>query len=213
LGFRKALIDKWEAEITMVPEAALVGQYLASAIDEPPSVEFAEYIQRLDHRADEWDMSGIISKFLDRVTTDAGPTDYYPIVRELALLMRNELREVKMRFQLSIENARADKFVWPYRMHCPRTDCGFVFVPLTKDTLPHRRNGLQNFTLAHKYDLRATKCMGVAVADDINEWFTTEWCYVEFPWEWDAQMERLLRENYPFREIKQVELPRYDYKD
>jgi hypothetical protein len=62
LGFREALIDRWEAERATVPEPAVIGQYLNGNIDVPPSFEFLEYLQRLDHRADEWDMSGIISR-------------------------------------------------------------------------------------------------------------------------------------------------------
>ena len=81
LSFREALIDKWETEIVEIPEPALVGQFLGGDIETQPSAEFVEYLQRLDHRSDEWDMSGIISKFPDRVTTDNEPTDYYPIVR------------------------------------------------------------------------------------------------------------------------------------
>lgn len=181
LEFREALISRWEAEIAAVPEPALVGQYLIGDIDEPPSVEFIEYLQRLDHRADEWDMSGIISKFPDRVTTDNQPTEYYPVVRELALLKRNELREFKKRFQLCIEKSRANEFVRPYRITCPSTACGFVFIPVTKDLLSHRRNALQNFTLAHKYEQKLSKCIGVSIADDADGWFSAEWCYVEFP--------------------------------
>lgn len=213
LNFREELIDRWEPEIAAVPELALVGQYLKGDISVPPSIEFIKYLQHIDHQADEWDMSGIISKFMDKVTTDNKPTDYYSIVREIALLKRNELREFKKRFQLSIEKTRSNEFVRPYRLAIPRTNCGFVFIPMTKDTLPHRRNGLQNFTLAHKYELKLPKCIGVSIADDSDGWFTAEWCYVEFPWEKDIYLEQLLRDSYPFREVRQSELPRYTYRD
>ncbi|SDA16527.1 hypothetical protein SAMN05216315_10811 [Nitrosospira sp. Nsp18] len=213
LGFREALINRWEVEIAAVPEPALVGQYLNGDIDVPPSVDFIEYLYRLDHRPDEWDMSGIISKFPNRITTDNEPTDYYPIVRELALLKRSELEKFKERFQLSIEKARSNELVLPYRMACPRTNCGFVFISVTRDALPHRRKGLQNYTLANKYDLKLPKCIGVSIADDVDGWYAVEWLYVEFPWEQDAEMEELLRTNYPFREVKYGELPRYTYRD
>ena len=213
LSFRETMIDRWESRISAVPELALVGQYLNGDADVPPSVEFIEYLQRLDHRADEWDMSGIISKFPDRVTTDNEPTDYYTIIREFALLKRNELREVKLRFQLSVEKAHADEFVVPYRIASPRTNCGFVFIPVTKDMLPYRRTELQNLTIAHKYELRLPKCIGVSIADEVDGWFTAEWCYIEYPWKPDAQMEQLLQDNYPFRKVKQSELPRYTYRD
>ena len=209
LRFREALIDRWKREISTVPEQALVGQYLEGDTKTPPSIRFIEYLQRLDRGARGWDMSGIISKFPDRVTTDNEPADYYPIVRELALLMRNELREFKKRFQLSVEKALANKFTLPYRIACPRTSCGFVFIPVTKAELPHRRIGLQNLSLAHKYELKLPKCIGVAIADDADGHFTAEWFYAEFPWAQDVEMEDLLRDSYPFREVKQVELPRY----
>ena len=83
LSFREELIDRWEEQIADVPEPALVGQYLHGDSEKHPSLEYLEYLKRLDHRAEEWDMSGVIAKFPDRVTTDNAPTDYYPIVREL----------------------------------------------------------------------------------------------------------------------------------
>lgn len=213
LYFREALIDRWEEKIATVPESALVGQYLNGNLDVPPSADFLEYLRRLDHRPEEWDMSGIISKFLDRVTTGHEPTDHYVIIRELALLKRNELRVFKERFELSIEKARLNELVLPYRMTSLRTDCGFVFVPISKDVLPDRRKALQNFTLASKYELKLPKCIGVSIADDAHGWFTAEWFYVEFPWERDIEIEELLRNNYPFRKIKHSELPRYTYRD
>lgn len=189
-----------------------MGQYLHGDIEAAPSMDHLEYLRRLEHRAEEWDMSGVIAKFPDRVTTENAPTDYYPIVRELALLKRNDLREFKKRFQLSVEKARADTFVLPYRIAIPRTGCGFVFIPVTKDVVQHRRTGLLNFTLAHKYDQRLSKCIGVSIADDTQGWFTAQWCYAESPWQEDPEMERLLKTNNPFREVRESELPRYTYR-
>jgi hypothetical protein len=165
LSFREELIDRWETEILAVPEPALVGQYLHGDSEARPSLDYLEHLKTLEHRAEEWDMSEVIARFPDRVTTDNAPTDYYPIVRELALLKRNELREFKKRFQMSVEKARANTFVLPYRIAVPRTNCGFVFIPITKDMLPHRRTGLMNLTFAHKYDQRLPKCIGVSIAD------------------------------------------------
>lgn len=213
LSFREELIDRWDTEVLTVPEPALVGQYLYGDSEARPSLDFLEYLQRLDHRAEEWDMSGVISKFPERVTTGGAPADYYPIVRELALLKRNELREFKKRFQLSVQKAREDALVLPYRMTVPRTGCGFVFAPVTKELLPHRITGLTNLTLAHKYDQRLLKCIGVSIADDSEGRFTVDWRYVEFPWEQDAQMEEFLKTNNPFRDVKVAELPRYTYRE
>lgn len=211
LAFREKLISRWPNEILSVSEASLVGQYLSGDLEDRPSAEFTEYLKRLEHHADEWDMSGIIAKFPDRVTTDNAPTDYYPIVRELSLLRRDELRQFKQRFQISLEKARADEFARPYRMAVPRTGCGFVFIPITKELLPRRQIGLTNLTLGHKYDQRLSKCIGVSIADDVKPWFTAEWCYIEFPWEEDSEMEQWLKTSSPFREVKHVVSPRYSF--
>jgi hypothetical protein len=78
---------------------------------------FLQYLSALEHNIDEWDMSGIIKQFPDRVTTDNKATDYYSIVTEIAKLKRNELREFKQRFQLSMQKCRANEFVRPVP-HC-----------------------------------------------------------------------------------------------
>jgi hypothetical protein len=213
LVFREELINRWEEHIAEVPEPALVGQYLNGDSEKRPSLEFLEHLRQLEHRANEWDMSGVIAKFPDRVTTDNAPTDYYSIVRELALLKRNELREFKKRFQMSVEKARANTFVRPYRITVPRTNCGFVFIPITRDMVPHRRTGLMNLTFAHKYEQRLPKCIGVLIADDDAGWFTAEWCYIENAWEEDPEMNRFLKDNNPFREVNMRELPRYTFRE
>ena len=213
LAFREELIDKWEAETAVIPEPAMVGQYLIGKLTSEPSLGFIEHLNQLEHQTNEWDISGIISKFPDRVTTENAPTDYYAIVRELALLNRNQLREFKKRFQLALDKAKADEFTLPYRMACPDRECGFVFITVTKDVLAYRRNGLINFTLAHKYDQRLPKCIGLSIADDTDRWFTAEWYYAEFPWQPDPELEQRLRENSPFREVKHGILPRYQFRD
>jgi hypothetical protein len=211
LAFRERAINQYENEVAAIPEEALVGQYLSGAQNTAPSAKFVEHVRLLDHRAHEWDMSGIISKFGDRAKPET-ETQYYSIVRELALLKRGELREFKSRFQLALGNARANVFARPYRMAIPRTGCGFVFVPLTKETIPVRTKGLQNFALAHKYEVKLSKCVGVSIADDVEGYFGAEWLYLEFPWEHHPAMEAALKENNPLRPIREAELPHYAYK-
>lgn len=211
--FREEMINAWENRVNEVPETALVGQFIEGDSSRQPSLEFIAQLRALDHRADEWDMSGVISKFPNKVTTDNAPTDYYYIITELALLKRNELREFKTRFQRSIEKSRADELVRPFRIAIPRTDCGFVFIPLTKEIFVHRRTALLNLTLAHKYDLRLSKCIGVAIGNHEGGWFNAEWCYAHSSWVPDVEMDRLLSENNPFRAVKLGELQRYAHKN
>lgn len=214
LDFRSEIIERWPDQTIGVPEPAIVGQYLHGDATVPPGIEHIIYLKSLNQRSEEWDLSGIIAKFPDRVTTDNAATNYYPIVTELAALKRNEMREFKLRFQLSIEKSKADQFTRPYRIAVPRTGCGFVFVPLTVELFrDHRRNALINFTHALKYEQRLSKCIGVAIGGhEPDGWFHAEWCYMDFPWSQDDEMDQRLADNNPFREAKIAELPRYAHQ-
>lgn len=211
LAFRELLLNSWEDDVLHLPEQALVGQYLSGESDQKPELNFVEYLHALEHRAEDWDISNIIRVFPDRITTNNAPTDYYYIVREIAKLKRNELREFKTRFQLSVEKANANEFVIPYRIAIPRTDCGFVFIPLTHDILKNRLLYLQNLTHAHKYEQRLSKCIGVSFAIDEDGWYSIEWCYLEFQWQEDPEMENTLQQNNPFREVRAVNLTQYRF--
>ncbi len=211
LEFREQLIEKWDGLVEQVHEQALVGQYLLGNSEIEPSNQHIEYLAALQHRADEWDVSGIIKRFPDRITTDNKPTDYYLIVSEIAKLKRNELREFKKRFQLSMEKCRSNEFAMPYRMASPRTQCGFVFIPMVSDFLERRLQGLQNLTYACKYDLKLPKCIGVSFAPEDNGWYSVHWSYMEFPWEYDEEIEQRLKESSSFRAVNTTELDRYSY--
>lgn len=213
LEFRSELIELWGDGVNGIPEPALVGQYLLGDASIPPALDHISYLRSFEQRADEWDLSGVISRFPDRVTTENGPTDYYFVITELASLKRNELREFKIRFQLAIEKSRADELTRPYRIVIPRTGCGFVFIPLAKALFEHSRTALMNFTHALKYEQRLTKCIGIVVGNhEPDGWFHVEWCYMQGEWIQDDAMDKLLAENNPFRPAQTAELPRYSHK-
>lgn len=211
LGFREKTVTTWEEDTLNLPEQALVGQYLSGCLNEKPHFQFIEYLYALQHRAEDWDMTGIITVFPERVTTDNAPTDYYHIVKELAKLRRSELQQFKLRFLLSMEKAKANQFVLPYRIAIPRTECGFVFVPLTDNFIEKQLQFLENLTYAHKYDQRLSKCIGVSFTPEEDEWYSVYWCYIDFTWCEDPQMENILQQNNPFREVQNVEVNRYSF--
>ena len=212
LAFRQELIEKWGDDVLPVPEPALVGQYLEGDASRKPDPAFVDVLTALDHRADEWDMSGIIKQFAERITTDGQATEYYPILKELAKLKRNELREFKTRYRLSMEKCGAGEFATPYRMASPRTKCGFVFIPLTEDAVEVRQRELMSLTLACKYDLQVPKCVGASFCPEDGGWYSVEWCYMEHPWRHEKELERALKANNPFREVGTAELPRYEFR-
>lgn len=213
LSFREMLINNWEEASINLPEQALVGQYLSGESKHEPNFHFIEYLQQLDHRIEEWDISRIVNVFLDRIITDNHTTDYYYIVREIAKLRRNELREFKTRCKLSMEKTKANECTLPYRIASPRTGCGFIFVPLIPEFMEHRQQYLQNLTYAHKYDQKLPKCIGVSFAPDGDNWYSVEWCYIEFPWEYDLESENILKDSDVFRPIRDEIINQYTFNN
>jgi hypothetical protein len=207
LDYRAALVTKWPRETEELPEPMSMGHYLHGNLEEKPGAMHCGYLEALTHEAETWDLSGVIKVFAERVTTAEEQTEYYPIISAIAELKRNELAEVKKRFMLSVEKARANQFVQPYRMAIPRTGCGFVFIPLTQEFIQNRSVGLQNLTMA-KYDQKLSRCIGVSFAPDGGGWYSVEWCYLEYPWEPDTELGRFLAESKPFREVRYAELNR-----
>ena len=136
-------------------------------------------------------------------------TDYYEVITALAELKRNELKAFKERYLLAMAKAKENIYAKPYRVVYPRLDLGFIFIPLTDETIPFRANILQNFTLAHKYDQQLQKCIGISFAADGAEHYIIEWCVAEFNWEYNSEFKECISNNNPFREVKAVELPRY----
>lgn len=115
----------------------------------------------------------------------------------------------KTRFKLSMDKAKINQFTLPYRIALPRTNCGFVFIPLTSDFLERRQQFLQNLTYAHKYDQKLPKCIGVSFDLEEDGWYSVEWCYMESQWKYDQEMDNMLKKNNPFREVQVAELPQY----
>ena len=210
LEFREELIEKWDSVISSVPEPALMGQFLTGNINQRPNGRFVDVLASLEHHVEEWDISNLIKFFSDRVTTSGSPTDYYPIISELAKLKRNELKEFKIRFEFCMKKCRSGEISLPYRISSPRTECAFVFIPLDKEMISNRRQGLINFTNACKYDLKVPKCIGISFSPDADAWYSVEWCYIEEPWEYDNELDGRLKQSNPFRGVNTIVLNRYD---
>jgi hypothetical protein len=219
LAFRQAISQKHQGKVNLLPEQALVGQFLYGTLDTEPDRSFTKYLQLLLPAQHEFDMSHILARFGDRIVKTINISSaqgfaeeyrYYQVLKELAKLNRNELREVKTRFDLCIKKCKANEFAPPYRITVPRTGCGFVFIVITKDRATTTVNALQNFTYAHKYDHKLNKCIGISFAND-GEYYDVGWCLLEEPWTFDAEMEQKLKEHYPFLEVTEEVIPRYRF--
>jgi len=210
LKFRKEISIKHESKVNVLPEQALVGQFLYGVLDADPDINFVKYLTVFNQAREEFDFSHILRIFEDRIVSSKHSHEYYQILKELAKLNRNELREVKFRFDLCIEKCRKNEFDLPYRITFPRTGCGFVFIIVPPEHIPSTINALQNFTYAHKYDQRLTKCIGASFSRD-GEYYDIGWCYIEDEWAHDSEMEQRLKEHFPFRTVKEEIRPRYKF--
>jgi hypothetical protein len=211
LAYRENLANIWGTVLEEVPEQALVGHYLRNLPDRKPTTEFLKFVAELQRQDDgEWDISRIISLFPDRRTTpQSSATDYYSIVKELAKLNRLDMGVFKVRFALSMDNAKKDESVRPYRF-VATTGCGFIFIPLTEKEIPKRDVILRSFTYLHKYDVHLERCIGLTfVSEQATGWCDVQWCRLECPWAEDEKTRSLIDENKPLREVKRTVVERY----
>jgi hypothetical protein len=84
--------------------------------------------------------------------------------------------------------------------------CLYTFNPRFSGT---KTEGLKNLTFAHKYDQKLNRCVGISFVKSNGGYFSIDWCFVDFQWSYDEEMERMLKESFPFREVKVEELLRY----
>jgi len=204
LSFREDLFLFQGEILNQLPEQYILGHFVETLDIKTINLNYVENIKNLDKLNLDFDISFIIKNFTNslRLTKDS---EYYPIVAEIAKLNRSEMVEFKKRFIKCTEMCKKDEIILPYRVYFPRTDCGFVFAPLQKKYESNWQNALQNYTLAHKYDQKSTKCVGLVVLDAVeNEerFFDMFWLFAEFEWQFNSSTEKLLRINFPFRKVE-----------
>lgn len=215
LGFRENICSKYEVEVNVIPEESLTGQFLYGDLQAKPQEEFVDYLTYLNQNINNFNFSHILHNFekrIERIVIGDEANNYYRILKELAKLKRTELREFKLRFDLCIEKCKKNEFyVKPYRFSSPRTGCGFVFIVVPPELAQSSWKALQNYTYAHKYDQKLNKCIGVSFFRD-GEYFDVGWCYIIEDWKYDKEMERMLKEHFPFRDVTINEVPRYNFQ-
>lgn len=212
-SFRESLYENHEI-VNGLPEQYVLGHFLSGENTDSIKPELIEALEKLDENVSDFLISHILEVFSDRIKLLENETDYYLIIKEIAKLKRYELKEFKLRLELCFKQAGKQEFSRPYRITVPRTGCGFVFIPLEAEFKDNWRIALNNYTLAHKYDQKIDKCIGVLIYQGLEEkeWFEAFWLFANYNWEYEKEIEYKLRENFPFREVKTVELNRYKIK-
>ncbi len=191
-----------------LPEAAIAGHFIGGDPKVSPTAESSGHLFRLVQDDEEWDLTPLLRGLRDNLSVPGISDDYYEILIQFSRLPRCMWRKIKERIRLCVETIRKGEFSMPYRVADPRTDCGFVFVPADSNISARpdwpeiRLHLLESFTLAHKYDQRLSKCIGVMIAKH-GEYFDIQWCLCSHPWVEDQEFQRRLDENFPFRPVKQ----------
>jgi len=204
LNFREDLFLFDKERSNVLPEQYFLGHFLETL--DADHFDSAYITNLKNHKPDiqQFDISHIIENFSKNIKLINYQTEYYPIIEEIAKLNRSELIEFKKRISLSIENSEKEEITIPYRIYLPSTDCGFVFIPLHSSKSQHWKTALYNFTMAHKYESKAKKCIGVVIFRDKQqlEYFEFYWQFVKAEWVYDEVIENTLKDNYPFRKTK-----------
>lgn len=212
LKFRRALLERFPRESMNLSEKAIAGQYLSGNFDWLPEESFSKYVDELIVDTQKWNISHILHRFRERTfALDQNP-DYYRVLKELAMMKRSFLRMFLERFNLAFELARDGELRGPFRFAAPQ-QCGYVFAVCPQDLAKSQMNGLRNFTLATKYELRLPRCVGVSFLRLDDGSFSVLWALAEFDWEPDEIWEeRCSPENNPFLPLKTAKVFPYEFE-
>ena len=214
LLFRETLYEKHEQELNSLPEQYVLGHFLESTDTDNIDLTYLENLKKMIKNESEFDVSIIINLFQERIVKIGSDNDYYFIIKEIAKLDRAELKEFKLRFKMSLEKAKSQTFTLPYRISSIRTNCGFVFIPLEYKNSDVWQNALFNLTYAHKYERKNSKCIGMIVCYDLKKkFYDINWSYVESEWCYNQEMEKLLKENNPFRNVSLRKTNKYHFNE
>jgi len=204
LNFRENLFEFNRETANLLPEQYFLGHFLETLETDHFNAKYISNLTKYKQNIEDFDISLLIENFNKNITLTNSQTEYYPIVREISKLNRSELTEFKKRLTVSVEKSENEQLRTPYTIYVPRTDCGFVFIPLHSSKSEHWKTALDNYTMAHKYDSKSRKCIGIVIFKDKKDLNYHElfWQYLDYEWEFEEETEKLLSDNYPFRETK-----------
>ena len=214
LKFRESFYQAQKISLNSLPEQYVLGHYFETLETDHFNASYINNFARLQDDFESFDISFVIDQFQDKIIKNPENRDYYQIIKEIAKLHRAELREFKKRWTLSLEKSKNQEFTIPYRIVSLNTKCGFVFIPFLFENKDKWHNALLNYTEAHKYDQKLDKCIGMIVYHNPDQKFwDMNWCLVNAPWEHDTEFEEVLRNNFPFREVRPGTVYKYFMKN
>lgn len=214
-AYRQRLFEGNAKLVTTEP--LVMGQYLSGDENVIPTKESYRFLLSLQQNSAEFDISPLLASIHSQIECEENPYDYYEILRQFARLPRSGWKAAKARFLYCIEAVQKQEYRPPTRFVWKDLSLGFIFVPVDPEIMAESNavelmeRGLLNFTHAHKYDQKLTSCVGVVVAKD-GEYFLINWCVVTFSWEHNAELDAMLKENSPLRDVNEAVIPRFEFE-
>ena len=194
LLFRHNLLSAYP-DAGVLPEQYILAHFFQEPSDltiNPAYItRFPDICEQMEND-DSFYLGGII-KVLHDTLKQKESVDYIHIVKEFAKLTRFELRAFKERLVEVLQTEVSDLPIMMKRFTSHRTDCGFVIMRLNPINETHHFDALKNFTLAFKYKWKLKKCIGLIIKHE-DEYFDLDWCFVESKWEYDEELQELVRQ-------------------
>ncbi|KAA1267903.1 hypothetical protein FH589_06445 [Leptospira interrogans] len=205
----KVLVDNEKLNEKSISEYAFLGQYLSGNLKELPNINSENFIKIFKDDLQSWDISLILKSIEEKIISSReNVTDYYKIIAEFAKLNRSALREIKKRLILALNSVKKDILDKPYRVVAPSIDCGFLVLPVQTQFKNYMTQGLLNYCIASKYELKNRKHIGIAISKE-GSFIDILWAFIEDENQPNLELDSKLRENYPFREVKETLLNKY----
>ncbi|SEC66742.1 hypothetical protein SAMN04489761_3448 [Tenacibaculum sp. MAR_2009_124] len=215
LKFREQLFLKHRSFVNGCEEEYIIAHFINNDNTDLINLDYLYNISEFYSDLNSFWISDFIESFQDkiRVQEQQQSNDYHVLITEIAKLKRYELSQFKKRFLTMIEIAKKNEFSMPFRFYIKRTDCAFVFLPLTKDFSTNWEKALINFTEIYKYQRKATKAVGVVCFKQDN-FIDINWTMFKNKWQFNQELNELVLkefEHYGKGEI--FKTPRYKFKE
>ncbi len=196
-------------------EKALVGKFLTDTDDSDEiRDEYELMVDRLVDDRNEFNVSGLLHEFPDRIADGDVGTMYHAVLKEIAKLPRSLLREFRKRLEWAMSRCRDEKQPKPSRIFVPNQDCCFIAIPLPMGIQDKWKSQLEYYSHLCKYDFHAQRCVGFTVAVDNNhaDSYVFRWLYLNYSWRRSKQLELELNDGNPFRKTSGALLGKYEIR-
>jgi len=210
LEYRQQLLTQFE-DLKRKTERNILGRYLwlpplEAVTKHCINKDFSEYVEQLISDVGRFDISYILNNLGDKIEESESElgkkTDYYYILVELAKLGRLELVAAKRRITKCLEAVDSSSLQLPYRFISTSSRCGFLFVPIQSGRISEEVNLLVNLTVLSKYEQKLQRHVGISFAKRPSNIVYIRWVLVDNPWNYDSRIDKLLKEECPFRPLR-----------